>query len=54
MNVKCSKLIICELSVEVEVACCLGPDVCHRLPKSVNVFCAVARLSWDMSPLCGT
>lgn len=52
MNAKCSKLIICTLWVEVEVARCSGPDVCQRLPKPVNVSAprpgsaGTCRLCW--------
>lgn len=52
MNRKCSKLIICKLWVEVEVARCSGPDVCQRLPKPVNGFAprpgsaGTCRLCW--------
>lgn len=52
MNATCSKLIICERWVEVEVARCSGPDVCQRLPKCVNVFvprpgsAGTCRLCW--------
>lgn len=37
MNAKSSKVIICSRWVEVEVGRCWGPDVCQRLPDSVNV-----------------
>lgn len=37
MNLR-ANIIICVLFVQVEVACCSGPDVRHWLPKSLNAL----------------